>query len=236
MKTLISSQNPTVKHLAKLVSSKSYRYKSQRIVILGETMVREVSKLWPIRTLLSVQEISIKADETFITTPEIIRKIAPLPEPEPLLAEVDMPPFRDLSKASKILILDGIKDPGNLGTILRTAHALGFNGAHLLDNCVDPFNDKALRAAKSSTFFLPLGTGPIHFEGSLYAAEASGSPIDSLLFEEPFALILGSESHGITTELASRAKSVAIPLSHGVDSLNVGIAAAICMYVMTRKQ
>lgn len=235
MQEIKSLQNPLVKHFTKLRTSRAYREEMQSALILGKKMILELSQFLSIKTLLIQQDLSVEAKKIFYTTPEILKKISGLQSPEGAIAEVALPLYQDLSKKNRILILDQISDPGNLGTLLRTAKALGFEGAHLIEPCVDPFNDKALRAAKGATFSLPLGHGPLTFEGSYYAADMKGDPIDQIHFQPPFALVLGSESHGISKALLHLCKRVSIPMQEGSESLNVAIAGAICMYQMGKK-
>lgn len=103
----------------------------------------------------------------------------------------------------------------------------------MTEGSVDPFNDKALRAAKGSTFRLPLGKGnldTLSFKGTLYAGIMSGEPIEKVVFEKPFAIVLGNEGRGVSKEILKRSKGVAIPLHSGVESLNVAAAGAIILY------
>jgi len=232
MQKIISPQNPLVKHLSKLRNSKSYRKEKQSVIILGKKIILELSQFLSIKTLLLEQDIFIPAEKIFYTNREILKKIANIPNPEGAIAEVALPSFQNLSKMSSILILDRITDPGNLGTLIRTAKALNFNGAHLLPGCVDPFNDKAIRAGKGATFTLPLGYGSLDFQGDLFAADMSGTPIDRVEFKKPLALILGSESHGVDPFWLEKAKKISIPMNGQTESLNVATAGAICMYVI----
>jgi TrmH family RNA methyltransferase len=231
---LSSLQNPIVKHLSKLTASKAYREEKKRVVISGFTMIQELSKITPIRTLVVEQEVSTPAEKIFVAPPAIFKKITALPNPEGALAEIDLPQYQDVSHLSPLIILDHVQDPGNLGTILRTALGLGYKGAYIVEGSVDPFNDKSLRAAKGSTFRLPLGFGSIealNFKGSIYTADPRGEPLHCCTFTPPFAFAFGNETHGIVSPLLQNCEKVAIPLSSGVESLNVSAAAAICLYV-----
>jgi TrmH family RNA methyltransferase len=231
---LASLQNPLVKHLSKLKGSKAYREEKRRVLISGFTMIQELSQIIPIRTLIVEQEISIPAEKMFIAPPPIFKKITGLPQPEGALAEVDLPQYQDVSHLSPIVILDHVTDPGNLGTILRTALALGYKGAYIVEGSVDPFNDKALRSAKGATFRLPIAFGPIeklNFPGTIYAADAKGINIEQCLFTPPFAIAFGNESNGFISPLLQNSNKIAIPLPGGVESLNVSAAAAISLYI-----
>ena len=145
---------------------------------------------------------------------------------------------------SMIVVLDGAGDPGNVGTIIRTAHAAGADGVVLTHDSVDPHNGKCVRATAGSLFHIPIATGaePAQIAslagaaGLLMAVTAADGDTD--LYElvsrdsrPGFAWILGSEAHGVSDEMRALADlSVSIPMFGGAESLNVGSAAAICLY------
>ena len=147
-----------------------------------------------------------------------------------------------------LLVLDGVQDPGNVGTLIRTAHALGSGGTIALRGTADVLNPKALRAAMGATFRHPVvamddaafiswarKTGV-----TLWATAADGEPLPRALaagFEHagPVAVIVGNEGAGIRPALnAITAKRVAIPLAAGAESLNVAVAAGILLYEVQR--
>jgi len=146
--------------------------------------------------------------------------------------------------SSMIVIIDGAGDPGNVGTIIRTAHAAGADGLVLTHDSVDPHNGKCVRATAGSLFHLPIATGA---EAAQIAALAGAAELlmaataadgDTDLYElvsrdqrPGIAWILGSEAHGVSEEMRAFADvSVRIPMFGAAESLNVGSAAAICLY------
>ena len=147
-----------------------------------------------------------------------------------------------------LLVVDGVQDPGNVGTLLRTAHALGAAASLLLRGSADPLNPKALRAAMGATFRHPvvqLDDGPFitwarQREYVLWAAAADGVPLARALDAQPsrkelIAVIVGNEGAGIRPQLnAIAAQRVAIPLARGAESLNVAVAAGILLYEVLR--
>ncbi|HTI06794.1 MAG TPA: RNA methyltransferase [Gemmatimonadales bacterium] len=149
---------------------------------------------------------------------------------------------------SPILVVDGVQDPGNVGTLIRTAHALGAAASLLLRGSADPMNPKALRAAMGATFRHPvvqLDDGPFIAWAKerglmLWAAAADGVPISRALdaphgSHERIAVIVGNEGAGIRPQLnAIAAQRVAIPLTRGAESLNVAVAAGILLYEVLR--
>lgn len=148
------------------------------------------------------------------------------------------------------LVIDGVQDPGNVGTLIRTAHALGAAGTVLLRGSADPTSPKALRAAMGATFrhpVVPLDDGAFiawaRKNGvTLWAAAADGMPLHRALGTRdggpgtgPIAVIVGNEGAGIRPQLnAVSAQRVAIPLAQGAESLNVAVAAGILLYEVMR--
>ncbi len=146
------------------------------------------------------------------------------------------------------LVIDGVQDPGNVGTLIRTAHALGAAGTVVLRGTADPTSPKALRAAMGATFrhtVVPLDDAAFiawarKHDVTLWAAAADGLPLHRALSSRdgkrgPIAVIVGNEGAGIRPQLnAVAAQRVAIPLAQGAESLNVAVAAGILLYEVTR--
>lgn len=150
---------------------------------------------------------------------------------------------------SGILVIDGVQDPGNVGTLIRTAHALGAPGTIVLRGTADLHSPKTLRAAMGATFRHPI----VSFDDAgfiawarragvtLWATAADGLPLEQALRRDragtrgPVAVIVGNEGAGIRPALnALAAQRVAIPLAPGAESLNVAVAAGILLYEVLR--
>jgi TrmH family RNA methyltransferase len=155
--------------------------------------------------------------------------------------------LEDVPGGNTLLVVDGVQDPGNVGTLIRTAHALGASASLLLRGSADPLNAKALRAAMGATFRHPvvqLDDPPFiawaREQGlTLWAAAADGVPLPRALDAKPgtarIAVIVGNEGAGIRPQLnAVAAQRVAIPLARGAESLNVAVAAGILLYEVQR--
>jgi len=151
-----------------------------------------------------------------------------------------------LSNQPLIVVCDGIQDPGNIGTIIRTADAVSADAVVLLEGCCNPFNPKAVRSTAGSIFNIPVvlttsGRLLQYLKSkniSLYASAAAGS---MLLFDADLrraaALAFGSEAHGLSPEITASAKhSIAIPITGRAESLNVASAAAVCLYEALRQR
>ncbi len=152
-----------------------------------------------------------------------------------------------LHPGGTILVLDGVQDPGNVGTMLRTAMALGASGLVALKGTADLTNPKVIRAAMGASFRLPaVPVSPEEFVAwsrlqlaEIWVAQASGQPLDQLPRRSsdrpPVALVVGNEGAGVSESLERVAgRRIAIPLAQGVESLNVAVAAGILLYEVTR--
>lgn len=146
-----------------------------------------------------------------------------------------------LTKTS-VVYLNGISDPGNLGTIMRSALALGFNNLILDNNCVDIYNFKVINAAKDAIFKLNIfedteGNWLKKNKLPLYATSShQGSSLSNFKAAKNFCLVLGSESHGVSPEILKLAsKTIKIEIFDKIESLNVATASAILFYELRQK-
>ncbi len=236
-KEIKSLQHPIVKHLVKLRKERRYRVEKESLLLEGKKTIFEYRG--PIEVLLVGEGSPIpdhlQPKTTLSVSTEIIEKISGTKAPEPYLAEIPLPTSSNLDGKNRLLALDGISDPGNLGTLLRTALALGFEGVFLTKTSADPFMDKALRAAKGATFHLPIQIGTekelttlIEKNGlTPYIADGKGS--SKISFSTPLILILGNESHGPSETLKKTGPLISIPLADKTESLNVAVAGGILM-------
>ncbi len=243
-KEITSLQHPLVKHLVKLRKERKVRWEENSVVIFGEKTVRERKR---VKRLFIARGVSppnaLIYDEIFSVTLEIMSKISGHPKPEPFAAELPMPQPARLKGKEKLLALEGVQDPGNIGTLTRTALALGFEGLFLFANCADPFNDKALSAARGATFSLPYQTGTAkefwqwvkEEKLSPYVGHIDGQPLRLAQFQKPLVLILGNETHGPTELTKAQGQCITIPTHDATDSLNVAIAGGILMYQINER-
>jgi RNA methyltransferase, TrmH family len=149
----------------------------------------------------------------------------------------DLPALvRDSPAAEVGLQLYGVSDPGNLGTLLRTAHGLGPAHVALADGCADPLSPRAVRASMGALYSVPVITLREAPELPVIALDARGErTLASLAPRAPVAFALGGERSGLPAEVAAAATAVArIPLSEGAESLNVAIAGALALYELRR--
>lgn len=241
MKHIQSLQHNIVKHLVKLRENREYRSQCRTVLISGIKLIKELASMHRFKTVFVIQDsplnFAIDTEQTYIITPSIMKKITGLPKPECIAAEIAIPEEHHINNVSYLLILDGISDPGNMGTLLRTALALGWEGVLITPNSADPFNDKALRAAKGATFKLPLHHASFEeiehlltsSQYSVLAADMHGTPMHHTSIRPPIALVLGNEAHGLSPSIHNRAHCIAIPMKKEMESLNVACAGAILM-------
>jgi RNA methyltransferase, TrmH family len=150
------------------------------------------------------------------------------------------------SQAGPLLAIAGVQDPGNLGTILRSAEAFGAGGVVLGEGTVSPFNPKVVRASAGSIFRLPLARaelcdvlGLMKEKGLRLVATAShkGTSLDQARLSKPLAIFIGSEGAGLSRDLIKEMDEVvAIPQAPQVESLNAGVAASIVLYEVARQK
>ncbi|NGX42572.1 MAG: putative tRNA/rRNA methyltransferase [Chlamydiae bacterium] len=242
LRKISSLQHPVVKHLVQLRKSRGYRYEKGAVVVEGKKLVSEVCQKQKAMKLLATEESlfppKVQANESYLVTEEILKKISGVKTPEGVLAEVPIPDNVTFKKCRYLIALDGISDPGNLGTLLRTALALGWEGAFILNNSCDPYNDKAIRSAKGATFRLPLQQRSWSQLGALVekfalqplCADLKGTNIKDFSPGDGILLVLGSEAHGLSEEAKSLCRKITIPMSGNMESLNVSVAGGILMY------
>lgn len=245
MNTKITSlQNPLVKHLIKVRQNTDYRYDHESVVIEGVKTVSEVGLSHPIKTIVvcdpSFIPPTIKADHVYIVTEGVMNKISGMKTPEGIIAEVSMPKPVSLKGKRRILVLDNVSDPGNVGTILRTALAFKWGGVFIISESCDPFNEKALRASRGAAFRIPLSFGSWEDVKKLVAndnlhplvADLDGKDFTAIKPQNGVLLVLGNEASGPSDEAKKLCEKISIPMPGKMESLNVSVAGGILMYAL----
>lgn len=245
-KEIKSLQHPLIKHAVKLRENHQYRNEQNLVVVAGKKLVFELGKKEEILQLFISEDFSnfdqLKPKEVYFVTPEIMKKITNLQNPEPIAAVLPLPKTQKFIKKEHILLLDHISDPGNLGTIIRSAYALKWDGIILTKETVDPFNDKAIRSAMGATFNIPL---KIMEDAEIkefieknkmlvYVADIDGENFENQKYKTPMILALGSESSGPSTFMKNLGVKITIPMHEMADSLNVATSSAILLYFLRK--
>lgn len=243
MKRITSPSHPLIKHLLKLRKERSYREEKNSLLLIGNKIVEEVMKKGvKVKNLIICENFPshFTGVEPIFVTLDIMKKITGLASPEELALEIMLPEKRNLKKEKYLLVLDKIQDPGNLGTLIRTAHGLNWDGIVITEDTVDPYNDKALRAAKGSTFSLPiffisteeLKNLIIEKKYTPFLADLNGKRPEEISYAPPLMLILSNESKGPAFWTKIIKNKITIPMRKDIDSLNVAVSGAILIYLM----
>lgn len=237
-KQITSRLNPLVKELVKLKKS-AERAKTGLVLIEGERFVREMASrnvefayLFYVERPPFAEEIS---GEHIECSAEVIEALSQTVTPSKVVGVVRLPRREFRAPTGNFLVLDRVADPGNLGTIVRTALAFDFREIYLY-NCVDWTNDKVLRSTMGTIADVCL------YECSqddlralqgleIFGAIMSGENLESVSRKESkVGIALGNEANGLSDEILELcSRSVAIPMKNGVESLNVAVAGAIIM-------
>jgi len=211
---------------------------------IGHPVLAAVSTdAWERREIRELIE-RLGEEQVLCFPPELFAQIAPVESPSGILALIDIPATKtELVKGDFLVLLDGIQDPGNVGTIIRSAAGAGANAVLLCPRCADPWSPRALRAAMGATFAVEIRPDTVlaevvrKFQGRVVAtAGREGLPLYAVDLTGPVALLLGSEGAGLSRPLAAAATvTVSIPLAGYIDSLSVGAAAAVVMFERARQ-
>ena len=246
MQFIESVQNQRVKHWKKLLSKKE-RESSQQFMVEGFHLVEEAMMAGVVEDIILGDGIEPPTFRNttrinfYRVTKEVVKEISETETTQGIFAICKMQEQTvDLKLMQSTLLLDGIQDPGNLGTIVRTADAAGIRAIVLGDGTTDLYNPKTIRATQGSLFHLPIvKANLVQLLPELKKAGVTvlGTSLqNSKIFTEvekptKVALIVGNEGQGVSKELLSMTdQNVFIPIYGKAESLNVGIAAGILMY------
>lgn len=241
---ITSLENDKVKGYMKLKERK-YRKQSKTYMIEGEHLVLEAYRRgMVIEVILARDEaFPIDADKVYVTE-EILNKITTMENAPRVMALCKMPEEKEWGK--KLLLLDGIQDPGNLGTIIRSAVAFDVDTIVLGKTTVDLYNPKTIRAAQGMNFHMNIMERDlidvIHklddAEIPVYGTDVTRGEDVRILREkdkESYALVMGNEGNGISEEVKELCDSMLyIKMNEKAESLNVGVAASILLYELSR--
>ena len=254
MENITSAKNPTIRSLRGL-RDRAERVASGRILVEGEVMIREAFACGlHIYDLIAdekheafAEEMQKRGANALLVPRNLLESVCDTKTPQGVCASFDAPKPTDLRDLPDVIVaLDGVQDPGNLGTIWRTADAAGFQGLLIGNGSADPLSPKVLRAAMGSGFRLPFAQAEslpdalnaLHADGyTLIASDLSGADF----YQRPnpgrkLVLIIGNEARGISDAVRNCADMrVKLPMRGGAESLNVAIAAAILMYDLMRE-
>lgn len=236
---ITSVNNSRIKEIMKL-KKKKYRDQQQRYLVEGEHLVEEAWKAGVVETIITSSVVHYESVEVIEVSEEIIARLSLVETPQPIMAVCKMQGDDGLIKDGKrYLLLDDLQDPGNIGTLVRTAVAFGYDQVILGLNSVDLYNDKFIRASQGGIFYircikqdLKTAIMQLREDGvSVYGTSLlNGKEIQEVGNQERLAVLLGNEGNGVSEELlALTDQNVYIPISNA-ESLNVAVAGGILMY------
>lgn len=247
MEIITSLENKKIKYINKL-KNKKFRDEEGIFVIETKHLVEEAYKSGFLTELYLVDtniESNILEDDKinkYQITKEIMNKISSLESPSAYLGLVKKLPT--INYGNRLLILDNIQDPGNLGTIIRSAVAFNLDTLILSNDCVDLYNDKTIRSSEGMLFKLnilrkDLNTFLTELKNNNYTIYGTdvvnGSIVGEIKFPKKYAIIIGNEGKGLKSTLKNLVdQNIYIPMSFNAESLNAGIAASIIMYEMSK--
>ncbi|WP_052256130.1 RNA methyltransferase [Salinicoccus sp. YB14-2] len=236
---ITSKDNARIKNLRKLHKKKE-RSKAGMFLIDGEHLVEEAVKFSQQIHYIIAEEnysfsINVSNFEVIYVTESVMKTLSQLDTPQGVMAAVSyMPP--EVS-GNKVLVLDDIQDPGNLGTLIRTADAFGFDRVVMSTETVDPFSDKVLRSAQGSTFHIKLEVTDIHpviesFNGlSIGTSLRDAEYLEDIPQADEMLVVLGNEGRGVSDAALNYVdRTVKIHMPGNSESLNVAIAGGILMH------
>lgn len=251
MEHITSMKNPKVT-VWKALKDRKGRRESGCFLVEGRKMVEEALQSgFPVEALLIGEEfpqadmpqLTALTNKTYLLPMHVLSAICDTKTPQGIAAVVRIQQQTALGK--HIVVLDGVQDPGNVGTIIRTADAAGLTGVLLSTQCADVFSPKVLRATMGSIFRMGICVSDDLPQELTRLREAGYSILSSQLDGEPFyerhpvgeqfALIIGNEGNGVSDAVSATATHrVRLPMRGGAESLNAAIAAAIMMYELMR--
>ncbi len=248
---ITSTSNETIKYFISL-NDKKTRMNAKRFIVEGYHLVNEASKTNLLEAIISTDEKELKKINNvrrYLVNDAIINKIATTKNPQNILGIVKMLDHNITNllpiikgNKTKLIMLDDVNDPGNLGTIIRTAAGLGYDGIIMSPNTVDLYNEKVIRSTQGVMFKIPIIKANLQEVIKLLKKEkvfcigtalTNAKDVKHITKKDKFAICLGNEAKGISKEvLDNMDENVKIAMNNDVESLNVSIAAGIIMYEM----
>lgn len=230
-----STSNDFIKSIKKL-NEKKYRDNQSLFLVEGEHLVLEAIKHNIAKYIIVRDDYDFDYDNKIVVNNKVMKYISNLDNPSGIVAVCNK--INNTKIGSKILILDNIQDPGNLGTIIRSLVAFNFDTLVLSNNTVDLYNSKVIRATQGMLFKINVIITDIEeFINSLDGYKiigtdvVNGENVKNFKKIEKFAIIVGNEGKGISSNIKKLCSdNIYIPISNDCESLNVGVAASIIMY------
>ncbi len=240
---ITSINNQTIKELDKL-KQKKYRDLEQKFLIEGEHLVEEAEKSGVLEKIILLENSEYHSNlEKIYVSRNVMKKLSSLDTPPNIIGVCKMLSRKELGK--KVLLLDDIQDPGNLGTIIRSSAAFNVDSIVMSLNTVDLYNPKVIRSTQGMIFKInlikdDLGQVIEKLKSKnipIYTTNVNGGEnIKNINSTDSYGLIMGNEGNGVKDEISTLAdRKIYIPMNSKVESLNVSVAASILLYELGDK-
>ena len=242
---LTSKNNPLIKETAALKDKKA-RKQQGMFLVEGRKMAVECQRSdFEIDRVFVAEsydgEIPFAEDQIVRVSDDVFHFLSDEKSPQGILCRIKIPTRALTAPKGKCLLLDGVADPGNVGTIIRTANAAGYEEIYLTEECADPYSPKSVRASMSGVFFTKLYRASrveilsVLSDTPIIVADMGGVNVFSFQAPKRFALAIGNEANGISDMVQEKAAhTVKIPMQSTQESLNAAISAGIIMYVLNQ--
>jgi len=248
---LTSLQNEKVKLAHALQTQAKARRKEGKIVLEGARLIRDAYErgllpdyiLYTPNASIETVIAELSGVNLIVVSDDVMRHVSDTPQPQGIVGVFPMPTPALPQPPECVLILDAIRDPGNMGTMLRTAAGAGVQAVLLSPDCVDPYNPKTLRGGMGAHFRVPVVERrwediSSYCQGlTMYLADSQGDVrYDEADWSSAWALIIGSEAHGASEDAQRLADArVFIPLAAETESLNAAVAAGVILFEAMRQ-
>lgn len=252
-KHITSRDNPIFKQLRKLAESARERSRENKTLLDGVHLIESYLQAFgePVSLVVPEGKSSEEATalmqrlehvSTVMLPTLMFAELTPVASSTGILAVIEMPQIAPPDKPQFALMLENIQDPGNLGSMLRTALGAGVEAVYCSKGCTDAWSPKALRGGQGAQFHIPvveavdLPQTMREFAGNVCAATLDGESLYTLDLTAPTAFVIGNEGAGLQAEtIAAATRKVSIPTDARLESLNAATAAAICLFERSRQ-
>jgi TrmH family RNA methyltransferase len=247
---ITSPHNDRIKLARALLTQSKARTREGKVALEGLRLIRDALECGYVPDYvlhapeLDLSELDAAGAPLLPTDPALLADLSDTEQTQGIVAVFPLPERALPQHPTRALILDNLRDPGNLGTVLRTAGAAGVEVVLLSPGCVDPYNPKVLRAGMGAHFRLPVVEAnwtriAVYCQQlAVYLADMQGDvTYDAADWAAPWALIIGSEAHGASPEAELlAAQRVYVPMSEQTESLNAAIAAGVLLFEAARQR
>ena len=252
-KHITSRDNPIFKYQKKLADNARERRAERKTLLDGVHLIESYVEAFGEPELMIIPEgkSSLEATQliqhlehvsTIMLPTLLFAELTPVASSTGILAQISTPQIAPPDTVKFALMLEDIQDPGNLGSMLRTALGAGVEAVYLSKGCTDAWSPKALRGGQGAQFYLPIIEGVDllaqiqNFAGNTYATAMHGESLYTQDLTQPCAFIIGNEGAGLSSKILNAAsQKISIPMHSHLESLNAGAATAVCLFERARQ-